>query len=43
MKRETEDMIMGWYIIMAALLFAIAIFNATPVSKTKTCECTEVN
>ena len=43
MTRETEDTIMGWYIIMAALPFAIAIFNATPVSKTKTGECTEVN
>jgi hypothetical protein len=41
MTRETEDQIMGWYIIMMIVLAVIAIANATPTPPTKTCECTE--
>ena len=41
MARETEDQIMGWYIIMMIVLAGIAIANATPTPPTKTCECTE--
>mgnify|MGYP003143480979 CR=1 FL=1 len=42
MTRDTEDQIMGWYIIMMIVLAVIAIANATPTPSTKTCECTEV-
>jgi len=42
MRRETEDQIMGWYIIMMIVLAVIAIANATPTSPSKTCNCTEV-
>ena len=43
MTRETEDQIMGWYIIMMIVLAVIAIANATPTPATKTCECTEAH
>jgi len=41
MTRETEDQIMGWYIIMMAVMAVIALANATPTPSTKTCNCTE--
>jgi len=41
MNRETEDQIMGWYIIMMIVLFITAVLNATPTPETKKCECTE--
>jgi len=41
MKRETEDQIMGWYIIMMAVLTIAAIANATPTPESDKCECTE--
>ena len=42
MTRETEDLIMGWGIIMMGVLTIIAIFNATPTPEAKTYKCTEV-
>ena len=41
MNRETEDQIMGWYIIMMIVLSIGAIANATPAPETVKCECTE--
>ena len=41
MKRETEDQIMGWYIIMMIALFIIAIANATPTPETTKSNCAE--
>jgi hypothetical protein len=41
MNRETEDQIMGWYIIMMIVLSVIAIANATPTPEADKCECTE--
>lgn len=42
MTREREDAIMGWGIIVMAMLTIIAIVNATPTTETKKCECIEV-
>jgi len=41
MKRETEDQIMGWYIVMMAVLTIIAIANATPTPEITKTDCTE--
>ena len=41
MNRETEDQIMGWYIIMMIALFITAILNATPTPETTKPSCTE--
>ena len=41
MTRQREDEIMGWGIIVMAILTIIAIANATPTPETEKCECTE--
>ena len=42
MNREREDQIMGWSIVLMAVLAIIEIANATPTPETKKCECIEV-
>tara|TARA_R100000005_G_C4834986_1_gene109420 strand:- start:245 stop:379 length:135 start_codon:yes stop_codon:yes gene_type:complete len=41
MTRQREDEIMGWGIVVMAILTIIAIANATPTPETEKCECTE--
>ena len=41
MTREREDEIMGWGIIVMAVLAIIALINATPTPEADKCECTE--
>ena len=42
MTREREDQIMGWGIIVMAVLAIIAIANATPTPKDTKCKYIEV-
>ena len=42
MSRETEDQIMGWYIIMMISLFVAGTLIAEPAPAKAKCACTEV-
>jgi hypothetical protein len=42
MTREREDQIMGWCVIVMAVLAILAIANATPTPETDKCDCAEV-